>query len=93
MANNVNSNPVNRTETNFIEILLREMMIGKTIYLEDGSAIYIDDLNYQPIIEQVFIKSGDESYKMHLNRNFDFDYNQVDKLIPTKHKIGRKFTR
>ncbi len=93
MANNVNNNPANRTETNFIEILLREMMIGKTIYLEDGTPIIIDDLNYQPLIEQVFIKSGDESYKMHLNRNFDFDYSQVSKLIPTKHKIGGKFTR
>ena len=59
MANNINNSPTNRTETNFIEILLREMMIGKTIYLEDGTAIIIDDLNYQPLIEQVFIKSGD----------------------------------
>ena len=44
MANNVNNSPTNRTETNFIEILLREMMIGKTIYLEDGTPIIIDDL-------------------------------------------------
>jgi hypothetical protein len=93
MANHINNAPENRTETNFIEILLREMMIGKTIYLNDGTPIYIDDLNYQPVIQQIYIKSGDESYKMHLNRNFDFDYNQVEKLVPTKHKITGKFTR
>lgn len=93
MANHVNDNPSGKTETNFIEILLRETMIGKTIYLNDGTAIVIDDLNYQPLIQQVFIKSGDESYKMHINRNFDFDYGQVNKLIPTKHKITGKFTR
>lgn len=93
MANHVNNNPNNRTETNFIEILLREMMIGKTIYLNDGTPIIIDDLNYQPLIDQVYIKSGEESYKMHLNRNFDFDYTQVSKVIPNKHKITGKFTR
>jgi hypothetical protein len=93
MANHINDNPNNRTETNFIEILLREMMIGKTIYLEDDTPVIIDDLNYQPLIEAVYITSGNNSYKMQLNRNFDFDYSQVNKIIPNKHKITGKFTR
>lgn len=89
----VNNNPNRKTETNFLEIIMREVMIGKTIYLEDGTAIYIDDLNYQPLIEQVYIKSGDEAYKLHLKRNFDFDYNEINKILPTKHKIRGKFKR
>ena len=93
MANNINSSPSGKTETNFIEILLRETMIGKTIYLNDGTAIIIDEINYQPVIDQVFIKSGDEVYKMHMKRNFDFDYEQINKLLPTKHKITGKFNR
>lgn len=93
MGNHVNNNPSNRTETNFIEILLKEMMIGKTIYLDDDTPIIIDEINYQPLIEQVFIKSGDEAYKMPINRNFDFDYSQIRKIKPTKHKIMGKFKR
>lgn len=87
MSNHLNINPENRSITNFFEILLREIMIGKTIYIDEGTPIYIDDLNYQPVINQVFIKSGDEVYKMNINRSFEFDYSQVERLLPTKEKI------
>lgn len=93
MANHNNENPINKTSTNFMEIMLRTLMIGKTIYLDDGTAIFIDDINYQPLINHVFIKSGDEVYKMNINKNFSFDYEEVDRLLPTKEKIRGKYKK
>jgi len=88
-----NFNPTNKVRTNFFEILLRELMIGKTIYLNDNIPIYIDDLNYQPKVEQIFIKSGEEVYKLPINQNFDFDYDQISILFPTVGKITGKVSR
>lgn len=93
MGNHTNNSPSNKTETNFFEIVLRQFLIGKTIYLDDDTPIYIDDLNYQPLIKQVFIKSGDEVYKLNIERNFYFDYDQMDRLLPTKEKIRGIYSR
>lgn len=89
----INETPQNKVGTNFFEIILRETMIGKTIYLDDETPIYIDDLNYQPKIEQILIKSGEEVYKLSIKKNFDFDYNQIDALLPTIGNIMGKITR
>lgn len=88
-----NTSPVNKVGTNFFEIILRETMIGKTIYLDDETPVYIDDLNYQSKINQIIIKSGDEVYKMSINDDFDFDYDQINKLLPTIGKITGKIKR
>jgi hypothetical protein len=84
-----------KVETNFFEILLRQTMIGMTIYNDAGTAIVIDDINYDPLTEQVFIKniSSGLVYKMSLLKNFDFDYTQVSKLIPNTDKIRGKRNR
>jgi len=83
-----------KTQTNFIEILLRETMIGKTIYDNDGNAILIAELNYQPLIRQVYIENdAGDSYKMCIDEIFDFDYTQISKIVPNKHKIIGKYIK
>lgn len=88
-----NNNPQNKVGTNFFEIILREILIDKTIYLDDNTPVFIDDLNYLPKINQVLIKSGQEVYKLSINEDFDFDYDQVNKLFPTIGKITGKIKR
>lgn len=92
-------------ETNFMEIVLRELMLGKTIYedFEDGNgltAIQILHLTYDPIIEQVYIcdnidpdADGASSYKMSILDNFDFEYPNIKKIKPNKRKLKGKRTR
>ena len=81
------------SETNFLEILLRQTLIGMTIYDDSEVALVIDDLNYDPITEHIFITSGIDSYKMSIKKNFDFDYSTLTKIVPTKEKIHGKRTR
>lgn len=92
-------------ETNFLEIVLREIMIGRTIYedLEDGSgkkAIVINNLNYDPIINHVYICDMIDTdhpdanmYKMSIRDNFDFDYDVIKKIKPNRKKIKGKRKR
>ena len=92
-------------ETNFIEIVLRSVMINQVIYenFNDGNgltAITIKHLIYDPIIEQVYIcdnidpdADGANSYKLDIKENFDFDYQTIKKITPNKRKIRGKRNR
>ena len=83
-----------KQETNFLEILFRNLLIGMTIYDDDGNALVIDELNYDPVIKHVFIKSGGNSYKMRLDKNYDFEVTQAfSKIVPNKEKIHGKRDR
>ena len=55
-----------KQETNFLEILFRATLIGMTVYDDDGVALVIDELNYDPIIKHIFIQSGTDKYKMRM---------------------------
>lgn len=82
-----------KQETNFIEVLLRQTMIGMTIYDDDGIAHLIQEINYHPTIRQVYIETPEGNFKLPIDKNFDFDYNQLKKVVPNKHKIMGKFKR
>lgn len=80
-----------KINTNFIEILLRKELIGKTIYDHENNPILIDELNYDPKIEQVYIKSGENSYKFRMDENYDFNYDSnLSGIIPIKTLIFGK---
>ena len=64
-----------KQETNFLEILFRATLIGMTVYDDDDNPLVIDELNYDPIIKHIFIVSGTDSYKMRLDKNYDFEVN------------------
>jgi len=81
-----------QVETNFQEILLRQTMIGMTIYLDDGTPFLIEEINYQPRTNQIFIKNAEgDSHNLPANMHFDFDYSTLEKIVPNKVKImGKK---
>ena len=83
-----------KQETNFLEILFRATLIGMTVYDDDDNPLVIDELNYDPIIKHIFIVSGTDSYKMRLDKNYDFEVNAAfSKIIPNKEKIHGKRDR
>jgi len=73
-----------------MEMVLKETLIGKQIYIED-QLINIDDINYQPLIGVVFIKSGNDGYKLSLNDVYEFKYTGTNnKIIPNRGKLKGK---
>jgi hypothetical protein len=78
-----------KIRTNFIELLLRQTLIGQEMYLENGTKITIDEIDYQPIIKEVYVKSGTDGYKMSLDMNYDFELTMDDrnKIVPNKGRI------
>jgi len=83
-----------KQETNFLEILFRNLMIGMTIYDDEGNAMVIEELNYDPIIQHIFITSNGKSYKMRMDRNYDFEMtSKFNKIVPNKEKIHGKRDR
>jgi len=81
-----------KIRTNFIELLLRQTLIGQEMYLEDGTKITIDEIDYQPIIKEIYIKSGSNGYKLSMDMNYDFELTMDDrnKIIPNKGRIKGK---
>lgn len=81
-----------KVRTNFIEIMLKEIMIGKEMYNDEGVKIRIDDINYQPLIQEVYVKSGDNGYKMSLNSNYDFELvvQNIRRIAPNRGKLKER---
>lgn len=83
-----------KQETNFLEILFRNLLIGMTVYDDNGNPLLIEELNYDPLIKQLYVKSGTNSYKMNLDKNYDFEVNnKFSKIVPNKEKINGKRDR
>lgn len=78
-----------KLRTNFLEIVMKELLVGKYIYTDNGAKIRIDDINYQPILQEVYIKSGDDGYKLSVNSNYDFELDILNtpRIVPNKGKI------
>ena len=78
-----------KIRTNFIELILRETLVGQQMYLENGTLITIDALDYQPIIKEVYVKSGNDGYKLSIDMNYDFELtmDDRDKIKPNKGRI------
>jgi len=77
-----------RIRTNIMEIVLREYLIGKQFYHNDELKT-IDDINYQPVLNTVYVKSGDDGYYFSMNEMFDFELEMSSrpKIIPNKGKV------
>jgi len=83
-----------KQETNFLEILFRATLIGMTVYDDDDNPLLIEELNYDPIIRHIFIKTGGNSYKMSIDKNYDFEMNKAfTKIVPNKERIKGKRDR
>lgn len=83
-----------KQETNFFEILFRNLLIGMTVYDDNGNAIVIDEINYDPLVSCIYITSGVDSYKMRIDKNYDFEMDKnFNKIVPNKQKISGKRNR
>lgn len=87
------------TKSNFLEIVLRETMIGKTIYSSD-EAIIINSLTYSPGTHVVMVSDNinpddptANNYKFLLKDIFEFDYDEIKKITPNKEKAKGKKDR
>jgi hypothetical protein len=80
---------MSRVKTNIMELLLREVLIGKQFYDNDNNLKTIDNVNFQPILNVVYIKSGDDGYYFSMNEFYDFEINQTERpiIIPNKGRI------
>lgn len=77
--------------TNFLEILFRSILIGVTMYDEDGIEILIEELNYDPYVKKIFVTSGENTYKLSMDKNYDFLMDtKLQSLVSTKIKIKGK---
>jgi hypothetical protein len=77
--------------TSFLEIIFRNLLIGITMYDEDGTKITIDELNYDPIIKKIFVTSGENTYKLNIDKYYDFEMDiKLKKIISHKTKIKGK---
>jgi hypothetical protein len=75
-----------------MEILLKKIMIGNEMYNDSGEKIRIDDINYQPLIREIYIRSGDKGYKLSLDANYDFElpFEITDRIDPDQGKLKNK---
>lgn len=61
-------------KTNAFEIILRENLIGGTIYDAEGNQIVILDLNYDPSVRCMYVSDGVKKYKIRVDEYFDFEF-------------------
>jgi len=88
-----------KVKTNFLEIVLRDIMIGKTIY-DDDDVIIINHLTYTPSTHVVKISDNIDpeapeanNYKFLLKNIFEFEYNDIKIIKPNKKKVRGKNNR
>lgn len=81
-----------KIRSNFFELMLKEIFIGKTIYNDNNEKMIITDINYQPILQEIYIKCGENGYKLSLNSNYDFELemSELKRIEPNKGKIKNK---
>jgi len=80
-----------RIEVNFMEVMLREVLLDKTIYIDDKGvevAVIIKELDYLPDLNVITVcdnsdpeVEGAKTYKLSLKDNFDIEYSQEKKKI------------
>ena len=80
-----------KENTNFLEILFRNLLIGTTMYDADGTKIIIDELNYDPFVKKMYVTDKDKTYKLSMDMNYDFEMDtKLKGLVTKKTKIKGK---
>lgn len=83
-----------KIETNFMELLLISVLSGETVYTDEGVAVVIDKINYDPLVNSVYItdKISGDKHVFNWKKNHDFEINNVDKIIdvPNKKNQGKR---
>ena len=83
-----------KIETNFMELLLINTFSGMTIYTDEGTAVIIDKINYDPMVSSVYIVDRDSGDKHVFNwkKNHDFEIGDIEKIVdvPNKKNKGKR---
>ena len=83
---------MNKVRTSFMETMLRHHFIGLTVYNEDNEPLVVNDLNFAPLTNQVFIKDvNGNGYVISVTDRFYMDVDTVrDNVVVTKGKLKKK---
>jgi len=86
-----------RIEVNFMEVLLREFLIDRTIYINDDGVevpFIVKELDYFPDLNSINVCNMSDpthvdavTYKMSIKDNFDIDYEDEIKKVKTQKKV------
>lgn len=86
-----------KVKSNFLEIVLREVMTGKTIYIDDTTSVTIGSITYCPGTHVVMVSDNVDpddpaanNYKFLIKDIFEFDYTEIKKIKPNKEKVRGK---
>jgi hypothetical protein len=61
-------------KTNIFEMVLRETLIGETIYDKDGKSLIIKELNYDPTVRCAYVTDGVKKFKIKVDDYFDYEF-------------------
>lgn len=73
-----------KQRTNLFEIILRDSLIGRTIYDDSDVPMIITELNYDPLLRCAYISNGTRKKKILITDNFFFEYDIIEKVIPNE---------
>lgn len=81
-------------KTNIFEMVLRETLVGETIYDKDGDPLIIKELNYDPTVRCAYVTDGNKKFKIKVDDYFDYELTGTmssDRVIPgTSKKFKNK---
>lgn len=72
-------------KTNIFEMVLRETLVGETIYDKDGSPLIIKELNYDPTVRCAYVTDGVKKFKIKVDDYFDYEFTgkmSSDRILP-----------
>ena len=92
-----------RIEVNFMEVLLREFLIDRTIYINDDGVevpFIVKELNYFPDLNSINVCNMSDpthvdavTYKMSIKDNFDIEYPTIIEKVTSQKKIQGKIDK
>lgn len=82
---------MSKIKLSIFELVLRETLIGKQFYDNDNNLRTIDDINYQPLLDVVYVKTGEDGYYFLMNEMYDFelDFSNRPQILPNRGRIRR----
>jgi hypothetical protein len=81
-----------KTKTNFMEIILRDNLLGKQLFTDNDNSIVITELNFDPLTNHAFIKDENgNGYRLGMMDKFDIDLDiPIEKIEVNKGIFNRK---
>jgi len=75
-------------KTNIFEIILRNNLIGTTIYDNDNVPIIVSELNYDPSVRCMYVTDGVKKFKIKVDDYFNYEYDDSLEVSSTRNLPG-----